>query len=53
MSADPINCGQLILLLTIFYYKTTRFEHLYNEKERANCSERRLEMRIDADNENP
>ena len=31
-------------------YKTTRFEHLYNEKERQ-LFERRLEMRIDADNE--
>jgi hypothetical protein len=30
-------------------YKTTRFEHLYNEKERQ-LFERRLEMRIDADN---
>jgi hypothetical protein len=31
-------------------YKTIRFEHLYNEKERQ-LFERRLEMRIDADNE--
>jgi len=31
-------------------YKTTRFEHLYNEKERQ-LFERRLEMRIDAENE--
>lgn len=31
-------------------YKTTRFSHLYNEKERQ-LFERRLEMRIDADNE--
>ena len=31
-------------------YKTTRFVHLYNEKERQ-LFERRLEMRIDADNE--
>lgn len=31
-------------------YKTTRFEHLYNEKERQ-LFERRLEMRIDVDNE--
>lgn len=31
-------------------YKTTRFAHLYNEKERQ-LFERRLEMRIDADNE--
>lgn len=31
-------------------FKTTRFEHLYNEKERQ-LFERRLEMRIDADNE--
>jgi hypothetical protein len=31
-------------------FKTIRFEHLYNEKERQ-LFERRLEMRIDADNE--
>jgi hypothetical protein len=31
-------------------YKTTQFAHLYNEKERQ-LFERRLEMRIDADNE--
>ena len=31
-------------------YKTTRFAHLYNETERQ-LFERRLEMRIDADNE--
>ena len=31
-------------------YKTTRFEHLYNAKERQ-LFERRLEMRIDAENE--
>lgn len=31
-------------------YKTTKFEHLYNEKERL-LFERRLEMRIDAENE--
>lgn len=31
-------------------YKTTRFGYLYNEKERQ-LFERRLEMRIDADNE--
>jgi 1-acyl-sn-glycerol-3-phosphate acyltransferase len=31
-------------------YKTTRFEHLYNEKERQ-LFERRLEMRIDTNNE--
>lgn len=31
-------------------YKTTRFAHLYDEKERQ-IFERRLEMRIDVDNE--